>query len=158
MNTSEKQSSFYIFCKQVSTIAHWLLSSAPNTLVRVCIYNAWICGYQALYVSFSYFSSICMFFCVLNFFFKRKSLQCKVPNLFFKKIPGISSHFINKNTRNERADRNSSRSKFNHPLFVFLQVCSRHRLSNFLKSQFKVSFGNRHLKFLFRKCTDLLWT
>lgn len=75
-----------------------------------------------------------------------------------KKLQGISSHFINKNTRNGSADRNSSRSKFNHPFFILLQVCSRNRLSNFLKSQFKVSFGDRHLKFLFRKCTDLFRT
>ena len=148
-----------MFCKEVSTTAHGSLSSALYTLVRLCNRNAWIRECQALCVGFSYFSTTCILFAVLNCFpFREKSLQWKVPNLFKKKIAGISSHFIDKNTRNERADRNSSRSKLYHPLFIFLQVCCRDRLCYFLKSQLKVSSGHGHLELLFRECTDLFWT
>lgn len=112
---------------------------------------------RKLFLFLNYIYILCGF---RGFFFPlRENLSNeKFQTYFFFFNCRNSSHFINKNTRNERPVRNSSRSKFNHPFFILLQVCGRDRLSNFLKSQFEVSSGHRHLKLLFRKRTDLFWT
>lgn len=80
---------------------------------------------------------------------------------FIKPLKRFLTHFASENNKSHKTQAKElslrlSRSKLRHPFFIFLQVCRRNRFGDFLQSQLKVPLGNRHLKLLFRKRTNLL--